>query len=162
MDIALIVIGVVLMLVGLAGCVLPFLPGPPLAFLGLLIQQLNTNPPFSAKFLWIMGGITVAITVLDYFVPIYGAKKFGGGKWGMWGCTIGLLVGLWFGPIGIIAGPFVGAFIGELLANNNSKQAFKSALGSFVGFLFGTLLKLVVCLVMAWYLGVFVYQFIVR
>jgi uncharacterized protein YqgC (DUF456 family) len=69
----------------------------------------------------------------------------------MWGCTIGLIAGFWFGPIGIIAGPFVGAFIGELLANNESDRALKAALGSFIGFMFSTLLKLVTCLVMGWY-----------
>jgi len=146
------------MLVGIAGCVLPFLPGPPLCFIGLLLQQLTSPAPFSAAFLWTWAAITVAITVLDYFIPVYGAKRFGGSKWGMWGCTIGLIAGLWFGPLGIIIGPFVGAFIGEILASNNARVAFKSAVGSFVGFLFGTLLKLVVCFVMAWYFGVFVYH----
>jgi hypothetical protein len=70
----------------------------------------------------------------------------------MWGSTIGLIAGLWFGPLGIIIGPFVGAFVGEILANQDSATALRSAWGSFAGFLVGTLLKLIVCFVMGWYL----------
>jgi uncharacterized protein YqgC (DUF456 family) len=118
---------------------------------GLLILQLRETTAFSTKFLLIWLAIVIVIVVLDYLVPVYGTKKFGGSKYGMWGCTIGLIAGFWFGPIGIIAGPFVGAFVGELLANNESDRALKAALGSFIGFLFSTLLKLVTCLVMGWY-----------
>jgi uncharacterized protein YqgC (DUF456 family) len=152
MDTVWLILGVLIMLVGIAGCVLPLLPGPPLCYIALLIQQLRSDAPFTSKFLWIWAGITVAVTVLDYVIPLYGTRKFGGSKYGIWGCTLGLIAGFWLGPLGIIIGPFVGAFIGEMVANNNSDQALKAAWGSFVGFLFGTLLKLVVCLVMAWYL----------
>lgn len=151
MDVLWLVLGIILMLVGLAGCVLPFLPGPPLCFLGLLVQQLQGNPPYTSKFLWVCALITLFITGLDYVIPIYGARRFGGSKFGMWGSVIGLIAGLWLGPIGIIAGPFVGALIGELLANNSSEHALKAAIGSFIGFLFGTLLKLIACFVMVWY-----------
>jgi uncharacterized protein YqgC (DUF456 family) len=89
---------------------------------------------------------------MDYVIPLFGTKTFGGTKYGIWGCTIGLIAGFWMGPVGIIVGPFLGAFIGEVIYNNNTNQAFKAAWGSFLGFLFGTLLKLVTCLIMAWYL----------
>jgi uncharacterized protein len=152
MDTLWLVIGIIIMLVGIIGCFLPLLPGPPLCYIALLIQQLRSDPPFTSKFLWIWAGITVVVTVLDYVIPLYGTKRFGGSKYGIWGCTIGLIAGFWLGPLGIIIGPFVGAFIGEIIANNNSNQALKAAWGSFAGFLFGTLLKLVVCVIMAWYL----------
>ena len=152
MDTLWLVIGIIVMLVGILGCILPLLPGPPLCYIALLIQQLRSEPPFTSKFLWIWAGITVVVTVLDYVIPLYGTKRFGGSKYGIWGCTIGLIAGFWLGPLGIIIGPFVGAFIGEIIANNNSSQALKAAWGSFAGFLFGTLLKLVVCVIMAWYL----------
>ena len=151
MDLLWTVIASCLMIAGIIGSVVPFLPGPPLSYGGLLVLQLREVTAFSTKFLLIWLAIVVVIVVLDYVVPIYGTKKFGGSKYGMWGCTIGLIAGFWFGPIGIIAGPFVGAFIGELLANNESDRALKAALGSFIGFLFSTLLKLVTCLVMGWY-----------
>jgi uncharacterized protein YqgC (DUF456 family) len=130
------------MIGGLIGCLLPFLPGPPLSFVALLIMQLRSDPPFTAKFLWIWAGITVVVSILDYVIPLYG----------IWGCTIGLIVGLFFPPLGLIIGPFAGAFVGELVGNSNTDQALKAAWGSFVGFLFGTLLKLVACLVMFYYL----------
>jgi uncharacterized protein YqgC (DUF456 family) len=151
MDLLWTVIASCLMIAGIIGSVVPFLPGPPLSYGGLLVLQLREVTAFSTKFLLIWLAIVVVIVVLDYVVPIYGTKKFGGSKYGMWGCTIGLIAGFWFGPIGIIAGPFVGAFIGELLANNESDRALKAALGSFIGFMFSTLLKLVTCLVMGWY-----------
>ena len=152
MDTFWLVLGFILMAVGILGCLLPLLPGPPLAFVALLIQQLRTDEPFTSKFLWIWGVVTVVVTALDYIIPVYGTRKYGGSSYGVWGCTIGLIAGIWMGPLGIIVGPFLGAFIGELLAKNNSENALKAAWGSFVGFLFGTLLKLIACLVMAWYL----------
>jgi len=154
MDLLWIIVGIILMVVGIIGCILPFLPGPPLCFLALLVQQLRSDAPYSFYFLLVWALIALGITVIDYAIPIYGTRKFGGSKYGMWGSTIGLLIGLWFGPVGIIIGPFIGAFIGEWLAHNQTDKAFQAALGSFIGFLFGTLLKLVVCAVMAWYLFV--------
>jgi uncharacterized protein YqgC (DUF456 family) len=151
MDVLWLVLGTLLMLAGLAGCILPFLPGPPLCYVALLIQQMQTEPPYSVNFLVGWAIVTIAVTGLDYVIPIYGTRKFGGTKYGMWGCMIGLIAGLWMGPVGILIGPFVGAFIGELLANSSSNQALRAAYGSFVGFLVGTLLKLVVCFVMVWY-----------
>jgi uncharacterized protein YqgC (DUF456 family) len=151
MDALWLALGVLLMLGGIAGCVLPLLPGPPLCYAALLIQQLQQEAPYTTNFLLVWAGIAVLVTALDYVIPVYGTKKFGGTKYGMWGCVIGLVAGLWLGPLGIIIGPFVGAFIGELIANSNSHQALRAALGSFIGFLLGTLLKLIACFVMVWY-----------
>lgn len=151
MDIVWIVIASIFILGGIVGSVVPLLPGPPLSYLGFLIVQLRSDPPFSLKFILIWAGVVIVVSVLEYVIPVYGTKKFGGSKYGLWGCSIGLVAGLFFGPWGIFLGPFVGAFVGELIANNQSDQALKAALGSFIGFLFSTLLKLVVCVVMAWY-----------
>jgi uncharacterized protein len=151
MDILWLVIAIILMLGGIAGCLLPLLPGPPLSYAALLVLQLRNEPPFTTKFLIVWAIVATVVSLLDYYTPIYGTKKFGGTKYGVWGCAIGLVAGLWLGPIGIIVGPFASAFIGEMIANNNSGKAFKAALGSFIGFLAGTLLKLIVCLVMAYY-----------
>jgi uncharacterized protein YqgC (DUF456 family) len=151
MDVALLTVGVLLMIAGIAGCILPFIPGPPLSFLALLIQQFQTSPPYTRKFLWIWAGITLVVTLLDYVIPVYGTRRYGGSQYGVWGCIVGLIFGLWFGPLGIIAGPFVGAFIGELIANNNTDHALRAAMGSFIGFIVGTLLKLIACFVMVYY-----------
>ena len=139
------------MLAGILGCLLPIIPGPPLSFLGLLILQLLEETPFTTHFILVWLAITIGVVLLDYFIPAYGTKKFGGSKWGVWGTFVGLVAGLFFPPLGIIIGPLVGALIGELIAGQNSKQAFKAAMGSFVGFLLGTLLKLAACVVMAYY-----------
>ncbi|HNP06835.1 MAG TPA: DUF456 domain-containing protein [Cyclobacteriaceae bacterium] len=151
MDLVWAVIGGILMLAGIIGCLLPFIPGPPLSFLGLLLLQLRETAPFTTQFLILWAVIVIVITALDYLVPIYGTKRFGGTKYGLWGCTIGLIAGFWFGPVGIIAGPFLGALLGEWLGNRNSDQAFKAAIGSFVGFLVGTVLKLIASGVMTYY-----------
>ena len=151
MDILWMVLGGILLAAGLIGCFLPVVPGPPLAFVGLWIQHLKQVPVFTEKFLWIWFAIVATVTALDYIVPVYSAKKFGASKYGIWGCGIGLVAGIWLGPIGIIIGPLIGAFVGEIIANQDSGQALKAALGSFIGFLLGTMIKLVACLAMIWY-----------
>jgi len=133
------ILGGLLILIGIAGCFLPVLPGPPLAFIGLWIQQLKEPNPFTSKFLWIWLGITLLVTVIDYWAPVYATKRFGGSKAGIWGCMIGLLLGFWMGPFGIIIGPLAGAFIGEIMNNKDSAQAIRAAFGSFIGFLLSTL-----------------------
>ncbi len=151
MDILWIILGIVMILLGLAGSIIPALPGPPLCLVGLLLQQLKTLPPFTATFLWLWAGVVIVLLVLDYVTPAYGTKKWGGSKFGIWGSTIGIFVGIWFGPVGIFLGPLVGAFIGEIIANKSMHQAWRAALGSFIGFLVGTLLKLIACFIMTYY-----------
>lgn len=145
------ILGIILLLAGLAGCFVPLLPGPPLAYMALLVLQLRAEPPFSLNFLLLWAVLVALVTLLDYVIPVYGTKKFGGTQAGVWGCTLGLVAGFWLGPLGIIIGPFVGAFVGEWLADRNSEKALRAAIGSFIGFLAGTVLKLVVCGVMAYY-----------
>lgn len=151
MDWLWIILGLLLCIAGIAGSLLPLLPGPPIAYVGLLVQQLREPNPFTTKFLLIWAAVVVATLILDYLVPIWGTKKFGGTKYGVWGCTLGFLAAFWMGPWGVVIGPFVGAFIGEYIANQHSQKAFKAAVGSFVGFLLGSFLKLVVCFFMLYY-----------
>jgi hypothetical protein len=149
MDILLIVIGIVLLVVGLFGSIAPVLPGPPIAYVSLLLLQFTSKQPFSSIFLILMAVVVVIVTVLDYVIPTIGTKKFGGSSYGAWGCIIGTLAGLFmFPPLGVIIMPFVGAFIGEMIYDNNFQKAFRAAFGSFLGFLSGTLMKLVICVVM--------------
>ncbi len=134
------------MLAGLTGCILPMLPGPPLAWLGMLLLHFTDRVDFSVTELVVSALVVIATLVLDYFTPMIGAKKFGGGKYGNRGCVIGTIVGMFFLPLGLILGPFLGAVIGELIAGKPFRAALKAGFGSFVGFLFGTLIKLAVCL----------------
>ena len=147
LDIILIILGVLCLITGLMGCVLPFLPGPPVAYLGLVLLHFTDKAQYSTT------QLIVWLQILDYFTPMLGSKYSGGSKWGNWGCIIGTLVGLLFLPWGVIFGPFLGAVIGELIGNKEFSQALKSGVGSLVGFMLGTLLKFVVC-------GYFCYQFI--
>lgn len=152
MDFILIGLGIIFIVLGLAGGIVPVLPGPPLSYVGLLFLHFTSKYQFTGKFLLIWAAITLSVYLLDYFIPIWGTKKFGGSKRGIWGSIIGLLAGLiFFPPLGIIIGPFIGAVVGELSAGKNSNDAFKAGLGSFVGFLTGTLLKLIASGMMAWY-----------
>jgi uncharacterized protein YqgC (DUF456 family) len=153
MDLLWIILGCILMVVAVIGCFLPVLPGPPLAWLALLLQQLRGSHPFTVRFLIIWAAVTAVVTFLDYWFPIYGAKKFGGTKAGMWGATIGMVIGIFFlPPFGLIIGPFVGAYVGELIAGKESRQALKAGFGTFIGFLGGIFMKLAVTIVMAYHL----------
>ena len=144
--------GILLIVAGLVGSLLPVIPGPPIAFLGLWMQQLRNPGPFTPSFLWTWVGVVIVVLFLDYFIPIWGTRKFGGSKYGVWGCTLGFLAAFWMGPLGVIIGPFVGAFLGELVANQTQKQALRAAFGAFLGFLGGSLIKIIVCLLMGYYL----------
>ena len=105
MDYAIIILGAILLIVGIAGCFLPILPGPPLAFGALLIQQLKSEPPYSFNFILIWSAITIAVFALDYIIPPLTTKKFGGSRKGVIGSTIGLIIGLiFFPPFGLIIG----------------------------------------------------------
>ena len=144
--------GSILIISGLLGCFLPILPGPPLSYFALILLQFTSKKPFTTNELAVLAMATIIVTALDYFVPIWGTKKFGGSKYGVWGSTIGLIAGMFlFPPFGIIIGPFIGALIGELVAGKNSQFAFKSAFGSFIGFITGTFLKLITSFVITWY-----------
>jgi len=152
MDILLIVLGALFIISGVLGCVLPIIPGPPLSYIGLLLLHFTERYQFSSKFLIIWAIITVVVYVLDYLIPAWGTKKFGGSKRGIFGSIIGLVIGMFFfPPFGIIIGPFIGAVVGELTIGKDSGAALKSGFGSFLGFLAGTLLKLIASGMMSWY-----------
>ena len=125
LDVILIIISALCMIAGLAGCVLPFLPGPPIAYLGLVFLHFTDKVHYTPTQLIIWLLIVAVVQVLDYFTPMLGSKYSGGSKWGNWGCIIGTLVGLLFLPWGVILGPFLGAVIGELLGNKEFSQALK-------------------------------------
>ena len=136
MDIFLIILGAICLLVGLAGCFLPVLPGPPLSYLGLWLLHFTDKVPFSVTQLVIWGVLVVVVQLLDYLTPVLGTKYGGGSKWGNWGCVIGTIAGIFiFPPWGILFGPFAGAVIGELLGGKKSIDAFKAGIGAFIGFL---------------------------
>ncbi|MFT5886040.1 MAG: hypothetical protein ACI9IP_002504 [Arcticibacterium sp.] len=149
MDIILLILGFILLLLGVIGSVLP-LPGPPLGFAGLLALHYSKYANFSQELLIGLGIATALVTVLDYYVPIWGTKKFGGTKAGVRGSMAGLVVGMFLGPFGIFIGAFLGALLGEAFMGDR-KNALKAAIGSFAGFAAGIVMKLTLCGFMIFY-----------
>ena len=150
-DYILLSLGIIFMIIAIIGCLVPVLPGPPLSFLGLILLHLTRFGQFTTTVLITLGAITVAVTVMDYIVPVWGTKKFGGSKYGTRGATVGLIVGLFLGPLGIIIGPLIGAFVGEMIFKDDISYAFKAGFGSLLGFLTGIGLKLAASFVMTFY-----------
>ena len=107
METLLITLAFVLIVMGIIGSVLPVLPGIPLSYVGVLVLHFTEKVQFTLFFLIFWAVLVLVVQVLDYYVPIWGTKKFGGSKRGIWGCAIGMIVGLFFGPWGIVIGPFV-------------------------------------------------------
>jgi uncharacterized protein YqgC (DUF456 family) len=144
MEITLIVFGLVLALLGLFGCILPVIPGPPLSYLSLILLSIARDwQPFSAMFLVLMAIVMAAVLLMDYIFPLAGAKKYGASKFGLWGSVLGIILGLFiFPPWGMIFGAFLGACIGELLAGKDSRAALRAGWGVFVGNLASTGVKL--------------------
>lgn len=153
MDILLIVLGAVCILLGLLGCVLPALPGPPVSYVGLLLLHCTDRIQFSLTEMLVLLLLVIVAQVLDYFIPILGSKYSGGTRWGSWGAFVGSVVGLFFLPAGLFLGPFLGAVAGELLGAADLARALKSGIGALAGFLLGTVLKLSLCMyfVILWF-----------
>jgi len=116
MEIFLVVLAFLFLLIGLIGSVVPVLPGPPISFVGLLVLQWSGYGNFSTEFLLVWAAITAAVTIIDYILPAWMTKKFGGSRAAVIGSVVGLIVGLlFFPPLGLLVGSFLGAFAGELL-----------------------------------------------
>jgi len=151
MDIALLIFGILLMILGILGSFLPVLPGPITSWFGLLMLYLSEAVPINWTFLGITFAIAFIIWLIDYFIPAMGTKRFGGTRYGVIGTMVGLVIGIFFfPPFGLIIGPFIGAFVGELLKDNkDSKRALRAAFGSFIGFLTSTFLKFIAAVIYA-------------
>ncbi|WP_299521056.1 DUF456 domain-containing protein [Winogradskyella sp.] len=153
MELFLVIVAFLLMLLGILGSFLPVIPGPLTSWAGFLVLHFTEGVQLSNTFLIVTLIIAIFIYVLDYIIPAIGTKRFGGSKAGMIGTTLGLLVGLFFPPFGIIIGPFIGALIGEMIHRNDTNKALKAAFGSFLGFIASTFLKFIVAII---FLGFFI------
>ncbi len=145
-------LAVILCIVGIIGCFAPVLPGPPLCFAGMLLMQWQFAS-FEIYTLVIFAVLSFIVVALDYFMPIWFAKKYGATKQGIWGSVIGMLLGMFFTPVGMILGLLVGAIIGDMIGGRETKDATKSGIATF----FGTLLSLGTKLIVAGLISTFVF-----
>lgn len=151
LDLLFSIIAGILLLIGFFGTFVPVLPGAPLAWCGLLLCYFSNYNTITVTCLIITAIFAIVVSVLDNFAPIIMTKNFGGSKKAITGSTIGLIIGFFIGPAGIILGPFLGALVGELINNNgNWDGVFKAALGAFIGFLLGTGLKMICVISFIW------------
>ena len=141
----------VLLLLGLIGTVLPVLPGPPIAWAGLLAAHFSNYSQIEIWILIATGIAAIFVTVMDNIFPSIMTKKAGGSKAATWGCTIGLVAAFFLGPIFILIAPFAGAYIGEMIHDSSdAKRALKAAFGAFKGFLLGTGIKIITVMCFIW------------
>lgn len=145
MDILLSTSAILLAILGIAGCIVPALPGTILSYGGLLCAYFASYSQMGAAALWIWLAICIVVSVADYFLPAWMTKRFGGSRAGSIGATVGIFVGFFLlPPIGIILGPFLGAVVGELFNDRNDfAKALVVGCGSFLSFIVGTGIKLI-------------------
>lgn len=153
MEVILLIIAVLAGVIGLLGVIVPVLPGTILSFLGLLCIYFTPTTTLSLTALIIWGVVAVVVMALDYILPGYFSKAFGGTKAGITGATVGTFVGILFGVPGILLGPFFGAVAGEMMSGKLPfEEALKVGLGSLMSFIVGSGLKLIVGGMMLYYI----------
>lgn len=155
-------IAILLILVGIVGAVLPVVPGGILSILALFLLKFTSLEHVIPWWVIITAiSFYVVIKVLDYLLPAYTSKKMGGSKYGIIGISVGMILGIFFSPFGmisIIILPFLGAFLGEYLFNQNQKNALQAAIGSFIGFMLSTGLSLIFNIFVLVYVVYLIYQ----
>jgi uncharacterized protein YqgC (DUF456 family) len=148
-----------LIVVGVAGTVLPALPGIPLVFAGLLVGAWADDfQRVGWVTLSVLGVLALASLAIDFAATALGAKRVGASRKAIVGAALGTLFGVFLGIPGLILGPFVGAVAGEMLSHGEWRRATSAGAATWVGLLFGTLAKIALAFAM---LGIFVFAFFV-
>jgi len=147
------VVAAILVAIGIAGTILPALPGLPLVFGGMLLAAWAGGFELvGVPMLVLLGVLTLLSLVVDFWATALGAKRVGASGKAVAGAVIGTFVGIFFGPLGLLGGPFAGALAGELLHGRDVGQATRVGFGTWLGVVFGTVLKLALAFTM---LGLF-------
>jgi len=148
MEIFIIILSILFSIIGLIGSFTPIIPAPLTCWVSFLILKLSGVIYISNFFIIFTFIISISIFLIDFLLPSIGAKKFGGSKKGIFGCTIGLILGFVFlGIIGSLFGSIIGAFIGESINKSDLKSRLNASLGAFIAFITGVFLKLSVSIV---------------
>jgi uncharacterized protein len=152
-TVSLIALGFIFAVAGFLGCLIPFLPGPPLSFAALIILSAAKGwEPFNLTFLAVMAGLVLLVALLDYVIPSLGARKYGASRFGVWGSAIGLIAGLLlFPPFGMFLGGMAGAVIGEVLSGRQGGEALRAGWGVFLGSMLSTGFRLSLSAVMLFF-----------
>jgi uncharacterized protein YqgC (DUF456 family) len=158
METLIVVLAILTGVIGIAGSILPGLPGTPVSWVGLLLLYVWGPEEMALKTLIVWGVVVAIASVVDYVVPMYFTKLTGGSKYAERGAMAGLVLGIIFTPVGMILGSFLGAFLAELYyTRQGTSQALKAAIGSFLGFITGTGLKTIVAVLILWKIFVFAF-----
>jgi len=152
-DPLLLIAGILMVVIGIAGIIIPGLPGVVLVYLGLFFVAWSDG---FARVGWITLTILLLIGavawLIDLFTTVYGARRIGASRWAAVGAALGMLIGFWFGLPGILLGPFLGALLVEYLVRKDLLEAGKAGLGTWLGLVVGTALKLALVFAM---IGIF-------
>jgi uncharacterized protein len=152
-DILYWLLAILLVAIGLAGVVLPAIPGAPLLFGGLFLAAWVEDFVYVGKWTLVILGLLALLTYgVDFWAAMFGAKRFGASKRAITGALIGTLVGLFLGLPGVLFGPFIGAVIGELSARRKLEDAARAGFGATIGLVVGVALKVALALSM---IGIF-------
>lgn len=153
------IVAVLLVLIGLAGTVLPALPGVPIVLLGLLlVAWMDGFVAVSVNTMLWLGMLALLSVVIDFLATAEGARRFGASRLAILGAALGLLLGLFFGLPGILFGPFLGAVAGHLLGKASLDESMRAGVGASIGVMIGTASKVVIAAIMlvwfalAWWL----------
>lgn len=147
------ILAVLLVVGGLAGTILPALPGPPMVFAGLFLAAYATGfEPAGWGTIAILGVLTALAWLIDFLAAAVGAKQLGASQRAFWGATFGAIVGMFFGLPGIVLGPFVGAVAAELSGGRKMHEAGRAGMGAWIGTVIGAAAKLAIAFLM---IGIF-------
>lgn len=146
---------VVLVVIGIAGVILPALPGPAFVFVGLVLAAWidDFTRVSIAPTLVVIGVLTALTVVVDVLATALGARRVGASGKALWGAALGTVVGIFFGIVGLVFGPFIGAAVGQFMSHGDVLHAGRVGLGTWLGILIGAAMKVALVFTM---LGVFV------
>ena len=158
METLIVILAVLAGVIVIAGSILPALPGTSFSWIGLFLLYMWGPEAVPVKVLIIWGIVVIAVSVVDYVVPMFFTKATGGSKYAERGAMIGLVAGIVLTPVGMILGSFLGAFFAELYwGGKDRRAALKAALGSFAGFIAGTGIKTIASSLILWQIVVYAF-----
>jgi hypothetical protein len=150
------VLAVLIIIAGLAGTVVPALPGVPMVFLGLLFGAwIGKFEIIGWTTIGILAALAIIAWVVDFLAGAAGARYLGASSRAFWGATFGAIAGIFFGVVGMLLGPFIGAVLGELSGGSSMVQSGRAGFGAWIGMVLATAVKLAIAFLM---IGIFVFR----